>query len=293
MVDFPYWARITLKWVRPRHGSPNERRSRHLQIRGRFLSSWPLLMRKTWTPLFARAAKAGQDLDDYSSLWGRGGLPALVLEVAYRWAEERMADEAATANVRATADELRRIDGDILATAGRLEALLRRKEEIAEHEGLHTEWAEPGLSVPALLRETSRRFPSFESRVSAPLDDFVRIARGTSVTTPELADILAVVCESTPGPLWATHGDDQASINLPVKGVSPAGPAASIRRFFGQLDETSMLDSRGRRLRPLDWLSAEGIATLLCVAAGSDPENGPINMGQVKKLRTRYKNEDD
>lgn len=293
MVDFPYWARIALKWVRPCHGEIAERGSRHRQIRGRFVSNWPVLMRKTWPPLFARAKAAGQDLDDFGSLWGRGGLPALVLEVAYWWANERMENGPATTNVLATADELRRIDRDIIATAERLETLLRRKGEIAEREGLHTEWASPGLSVPALLRETARRFPSFNSRVSAPLDDYVQIASGTSVTKPQLADILAVVCEATPGPVLAMHGDDQASLDLPDRGVSPAGTAASVRRFFGELDNTNMFDSRGRRLRPLDWLSAEGVSTLLSVAAGVDPQNGPINLGQVKKLRSRYKHEAD
>lgn len=293
MVDFPYWARRALKWVRPCRGAIAERGNRHRQIRGRFRAGWPVLMRKTWTPLFAKAKKHGQDLDDFSSLWGRGGLPAEMLEVAYWWADERMADDPATAKVRATADELRRIDDDIIATAQQLEILLRRKGEIAEREGLRSEWGEPGLSLPGLLREVSRRFPSFNSRVSAPLDAFLRIARGTSVTKPQLADILAIVCEARPGPVWATHGDDQASINLPEKGVSPAGVAADVRRFFGQLDETSRFDNRGRHLRPLDWLTAEGIATLLSVAAGIDPANSFVNAEQVKKLRSRYKREID
>ena len=291
MVSVPRWVRTARAWVEP-HVKADENASQYRAFRLRMVRAWPSLTAKTWAPLFKRAREHGQDLESEESQWGCGGLPAVLLETAYMWAEEWHSQESASKRTRELADEVRKLDADIASLALRLEAVLRRKSDIAEYEGIHSDWPDPGISLLALIRETVRRAPAFEARVRGPLEAFVRSGRQTSASTPRLADLLAIVAEGEPGPVWTTHGDDRASLDAPAGGAIE-GPSASVRRFFGQVDDLRMSDRYGRDLRPLDWLTASGIAELLSASIGADAVNGPINEGQIKKLRARYKREVD
>lgn len=282
----PEWAAMALRWVRAhRHGTG---RTLHRTLVRRFASRWPHLERDVWPPLFERAAQAGQTLDgDEGGLWGRGGLPALVLESAYWWAEEQAPDSAATVRVDALAAEVLDLDQQIGRLVFELAAALRRRTEIREFEGIGTDWAHPGLDFEDVIEATVRAFPDYQSRVDRPLREFLLAGRQTSASSPALADMLDQIATSAIGQLWASDGADRASLDL-AAGSAKEGQAAQVRRFFGMLDEQSMFDLRGRELRPLDWLTAKGIATLLSVALGWDPEASPIKPEAVKKLRRRW-----
>lgn len=293
MRVFPVWARATIRMVRPRTREARASRgAKHRAVRNAIAAIWPELERHTWAPLFKRASDAGQDLLSESNLWGwQGALPSVLLEVAYWWGEELCGSESATERVRAQAAEVRQIDADICAAAIRLRDLLGRKTELSEFHGIGTEWSGPGLNLLSLLDATIRQRPNFDSRVRHHLDEFLRIGRGTSVSKPQVADLLSVLVEGGPGPVTGDHGDVRASLNLPA-GSAIAGTAAAVRRFFGQVDELSMFDLAGVNRRPLDWLTSKGIAVLLSGAAGPAMGAGPINEAQIKKLRKRYRREE-
>ena len=291
MGQRPQWTRLTALWVRPMtEHTWSERGAAHRAIRHSLIVSWPDLEAQTWRPLYERARQAGQRLDDEGSLWGRGGLPALVLEVAYWWAIEWRSPRSATQDFQALADELRRTDADLLKCASDMRELLFRKAELSELHGVATDWTGPGLDFLDLVREVVARMPRFEARVQRPLDEFIWAGRQTSVSHPTLADVMTLVCESVPGRVLAQSGDDRASLTIPA-GSATSGKAAAVRRFFGQMEELNMVDMAGCELRPLDWLTNRGIAVLLSSAAGFAPDASPFNEEQVKKLRGRYRRE--
>lgn len=277
---------MALRWVRAHRNSTGQ--ALHRTLVRRFAAGWPRLERDVWRPLFERAASAGQELDsDAGGLWGRGGLPALVLECAFWWAQEQADNESRTLQASATAAEVLKLDTRISVLACDLADTLRRRTEIREQHGIGTDWSAPGLGFEDLIEAAVRRFPNYEVRVARPLREFLLAGRQTSATSPDLATMLDELASSNVGPLWASDGADRASLDL-LPGSAKEGAAAQVRRFFGMLDEHSMTDLQGQELHPLDWLTAKGIATLLSVAQGLEPDESPIQPEAVKKLRSRW-----
>lgn len=280
----PYWARTALRWVRAHRR--NTGLELHRTLVRRFAAGWPYLQRDVWPQLFKRAASAGQHLhDENANLWGRGVLPALVLECAYWWAAE---DEATTARTRVLAAEVQKLDVTIMDLAERLAAALRRRTEIREMNGIGTEWSGPGLVFEDVIEATVESRPGYQYRVQEPLGEFLQRGRQTSASSPSLADLLGTVTGSAIGPVWASDGADLASLGK-IKGGNAEADAVKVRRFFAMLGEQQMADRAGRLMRPLYWLTAKGIATLLCVAVGEDPESSMLFLeSTVKKYRQRW-----
>ena len=288
-MAMPSWARVAHKrvWLHRRKTGI----ALHRVVMRRFVRGWPLLDRFVWPVLYAGAARVGADLrHDHLNPWGPDGLPALILEDAYWWAVESSDSDPAASKAKMLADEVRRLDTDILELCAELADRLRRRTEIQEFHGIGTDWTGPGLDFEHAIVAAVGRFPNFRNRVERPLSEFVRIAHQTSVSGPSLADLLEGVSASNIGELWAEQGADRAAMRMSERtGSATAGQAMRLRRFLAMLDEGSMIDRHGRRLIPADWLNDCAMSVLLAVASVDDPKASSINTEQVRKLRARIR----
>lgn len=307
------WWRDALRLVPPGGRAPNVRRA----LKRRLAVHWPHLVCATWAPLLRNAAAAEREMwaawlswveraqvADQSGVqpqppakplglrwrnWRRT-LPALVLEVALVWAEDRASGVADVPDrARSAARRLEELDAAIWRATQSLRDLLRERDNLQESTGVRSTWSAPGLGLWLAIDEAAERYPDWAAVSKGDRRRFVMVAQGQSRPGPDLADLLdAVLMSDVAGPT-AMHAADAASTQLP-SGSGHGSHAEWQRRFMAQLASSfAYLDGTSGDMRCLSWLTDRGMGCLLDVLSGFEPGNGPWGQGAAAKgNRRRY-----
>lgn len=281
------WWRVAREFVRPfRRRNP----VLHRKLRKDLQRHWPHLVKATWAPLLQRAADDGIELRTYNH-WNdwRRMLPAVVLEVAYIWAEDRAQKRQRPDEARSAAKELGRLDLAIQDQARHLADLLRQRGQLQERSAVRSHWDAPGLDLWQLIEAAAGDYPDWAYVSADARRLFLSNAASQSRAGPKLENVLRHVAASTMSPPRAEWAEDQAALDAP-SGSTPGSPAEWVRQFFASINDPNLrwLNRPGETGRPLCWLTNRGIADLLSVVDGAKPGSPPFTEATVRDTRLRY-----
>lgn len=306
------WWRDALRLVPPGGQVPGVRRL----LKRRLAAHWPHLVSVTWAPMLRHAAVAELQMWAAWLAWVELGedagarrvaqsrpppkplglrwrnwrrtLPALVLELAFGWAEDRAVGQVGVPDAaRSAVRRLGDLDAAIWRTTQSLRDLLRQREELQETTGVRSDWSAPGLSVWRAIDEAAAQFPDWAAVSKGERRRFIMVAQGQSRPGPDLADLLDAMLMSDVTIPTAVHAADAASIGLP-SGSGHGSHAEWQRRFMADVASSfDYLDASEGEMRCLGWLTDRGMGCLLDVLAGYEPGSGPWGQGAAAKGNRR------
>lgn len=291
--NWPRWLRVVRHYL---GGLRRKDLDAYRGIRGRMADNWPELA-PIWDRLVEkyRAAKGWHSI---GTLDDAGTLCALVLECVAWWAAEERNDINPT---REAADTLLELQDRIDSAIDALCAAVADAESLSLRFGLKVNgpmWAD---NLGGALAETAHRFGRWgnQAEVTALIDhermshfqprpgvlDLVRSARSAGVVDSDLA----APTRSPYSGEWLrvnapeVHPEDErAAEALRIRNGSKSdSEAAQLRVLFASLRKLADgYSSRAGEPGPLEWLTAEHLSRLCCVAIGDNrPGRGPHRWG--------------
>lgn len=282
------WLRVL--WVYVRRGRRSDEVV-HAAVRSRFAKHWKLLESDVWRPLMERARERDAANWGHAMIDWRCNFLAIVAETAYWWAYDFETEPERTQSLRAAANELRAIDDELVDLAGDIADALDRRSEILETYGLDADWNGPGPDLWSLL-EAVANLPQFQGTCLDSNAKLLTYMRGTSRSTPHLADLMRQLENSIPGGPYA-HYEIEAEALAKTKGTKPGSLPERVRLFFAALAKQEWQDTRGCEVTALDCFSPVMLATLLRVFGGFDPHNEDKPLGlttaAVEKALNRFR----